>query len=446
VDWIEVNERSSESQLEGLSALNDPVLQEWVRFRCESLARYADDLSAYVKSLNPNVAVLMNIKGLYSFNRYWANAVYHPLYAGHIDIMSFDTGGYEARIDANTGALVSQIRSYKVARRLKASCEESLRDDLWAGIHMAFGYETPVSGYAGAPYISYATTAMGEFYREYLTRYYTDTEEVADVAVLRNWPSMAYSINAAHVPATLMEQVLIQHKVPFDILFDEDLTNLDRYQAIILAGQECVGNAQVEMLLGYVRNGGTLVVAGNTGQYNEWRERRHKNPFLPARTEGNGRIVYIPEIVRADARSARAQAAEQDPEPGATLQRTPRMTPSQWVLPKNHEEIATTIVDGLPKGLSVQTDAPLTTVVELLNRPSTRETMVHFINFERDEKAMPVQVSLKGQFSGGVKSVKAFSPEHEEPVTLEFKESNGRISFTVPTSGVYTMVVVAHQD
>ena len=86
--------------------MNEPVLQEWVRFRCESLANYANQLSEYVKSLNPNVAVHFNIKGLYSFNRYWSNAVYHPLFAGHIDLMSFDTGGYNARIDAGTGALV----------------------------------------------------------------------------------------------------------------------------------------------------------------------------------------------------------------------------------------------------------------------------------------------------------------------------------------------------
>jgi beta-galactosidase GanA len=66
VDWIVPNEWDNATQPDGLSTLNDPVLQEWVRFRCESLARYADDLSDYVKSLNPNVAVLMNIKGVYS--------------------------------------------------------------------------------------------------------------------------------------------------------------------------------------------------------------------------------------------------------------------------------------------------------------------------------------------------------------------------------------------
>ncbi len=55
-----------------LAALNDPVLQEWVRFRCESLANYTNDLYDYVKSLNPDVVVHLNIKGLYSCNRYWS--------------------------------------------------------------------------------------------------------------------------------------------------------------------------------------------------------------------------------------------------------------------------------------------------------------------------------------------------------------------------------------
>ena len=35
-----------------------------------------------VKALDPKVAVLFNIKGVYSFNRYWTNAVYQPLVCG----------------------------------------------------------------------------------------------------------------------------------------------------------------------------------------------------------------------------------------------------------------------------------------------------------------------------------------------------------------------------
>jgi len=447
VEWIKVNEWDSPTQPEGLAKLDDPVLQEWVRFRCESLANYADDLSAYVKSLNPNVAILMNIKGVYSWNRYWANAVYHPLYAGHVDVLAFDTGGYDARLDAKTGALVSQIRSYKMARQLGASCEAPLGDELLAAQHMAFGYETPVAGYAGAPWMSARTAATPilEFYRHYHQRYYTGVTNVADVAVLRNWPSMAYSINAAYVPATLMEQVLIQHKIPFDLLFDEQLTNLDRYGAVILAGQECVADSQVQMLLAYARNGGTLVISDNTGQYNQWREQRHVNPFLPARAEGNGQIVYIPEIQRNDVKSGRDALAADNAEPGAASQRTPVLTPPQWVLPKNHQAMAEAIVQHLPNGVSLTSEAPLTTVAELLNRPETRETLVHFVNFDREHPLSPFAATVKKQFPGRVKSVTCFSPDADDPVTLDFQDSGGRVSFTVPAMRIYSMIVVGQK-
>jgi hypothetical protein len=447
VDWIKVNEWDNATQPDGLSVLNDPVLQEWTRFRCESLAHYADDLSDYVKSLNPNVAVLMNIKGVYSWNRYWANAVYHPLYAGHVDILAFDTGGYDARIDAKTGALVSQIRSYKMARDLGASCDAPLGDELLCAQQMAFGYETPVAGYAGSPWMAArsGTTATIEFYRYYFQRYYTGTTNVADVAVLRNWPSMAYSINATYTPATLMEQVLIQHKIPFDLLFDEELTNLDRYQSVILAGQECVSDAQVKTLLDYVGRGGTLVVTDNSCEYNDWREKRHKNPFLPTRAEGKGRIVYIPKIV-PDVKVEKTSGGNDNPEPGAASQRTPKMSPAQWVLPKNHQEIFDAIADVLPHGLSLKSEAPLTTAAELLTRAESQETIVHFVNFDRQHPLSPFKVTVRKQFAGTVKSVTCFSPDLDTTASIKFEATGDHVRFTVPGMRVYAMIVVAQGE
>ncbi len=448
VDWIRVDEWDNPSQPDSLAVLNDPVLQEWVRFRCESLANYADDLSDYVKSLNPNVSVLMNIKGVYSWNRFWANAVYHPLYAGHVDVLAFDTGGYDARIDAVTGALVSQIRSYKMAREIGASCDAPIGDELLAAQYMAYGYETPVRGYAGAPWMAAraATTPILEFFRHYHDRYYTGTTNVADVAVLRNWPSMAYSINATYVPATLMEQVLIQYKIPFDLLFDEQLKNLDRYGAVILAGQECVSSAQVQSLLDYARHGGTLVISGNTGEFNEWREKRHQNPFLPARSEGKGRIVYIPDIQRGDLKSSKGTATAEDAEPGASSQHTPRMTPPQWVLPKNHDGIYHSIIDAIPRGLSLKTEAPLSTTAELLIRPESHETIVHFVNFDRQHPVAAFSATVRKQFPGTVESVTLFSPDADEPVALKFETSGDSVNFTVPPMRLYSMIVISENQ
>lgn len=445
VNWIRVNEWDNPAQPDSIAELNDPVLQEWVRFRCESLANYANDLSDYVKSLNPNVSVLMNIKGVYSWNRFWANAVYHPLFVGHVDVIAFDTGGYDARLDAKTGALVSQIRSYKVARKIGASCEAPLGDELAAAQYMAYGYETPVRGYAGAPWMSAraATTPILQFFRYYHDRYYTGTTNVADVAVLRNWPSMAYSINATYVPATLMEQVLIQYKIPFDLLFDEQLKNLDRYGAVILAGQECVSSEQVQLLLDYVRRGGTLVISGNTGEFNEWRERRHQNPFLPVRREGNGRIIYIPEIERADLKPEKGAAVAEDAEPGAAGQHTPRMAPPQWVLPKNHEAIYEAIVSGLPRGLSLKTEAPLTTTAELVTRPESHETIVHFVNFDRKHPVSAFSASVRKQFGGTIESITLFSPDADDPMQLKFETSGDLVNFTVPPMRLYSMIVIS---
>jgi hypothetical protein len=444
VEWIQAPEWSNETQPDGLTTLSDPVLQEWVRFRAESLARYSDDLADYAHSLNPKVALEFNIKGLYSFNRYWTNSVYHPLYAGHVDMISFDTGGYEARIDSSTGALVSQIRSYKMGRRLGMSCIESLNDEVRAAVHMAFHYAKPGPAYLGAPNINGAHnvfTPILEFFRFYNDRYYTGTDNVADVAVLRNWPSMAYSINATYTPATLMEQVLIQYKVPFDILFEEQLDRLPRYRAVVLAGQECVSNAQAEALLAYVRNGGTLIVTDNTGQYNDWRERRRVNPLLPARQEGKGRIIYIPHIVPGVKRAARG--TDQDPEPGATLRRGERMSPAQWLLPANHVEIYRAVADGVPGGFSVRTEAPLTTAMEVTTRPATRETLVHFVNFDRQHKLAPFAAAVRKQYDSRVKSVTYLSPDADDPQPIEFHESDGRVSFTVPATRIYGLVVIA---
>ncbi|MGA2230029.1 MAG: beta-galactosidase [Tepidisphaeraceae bacterium] len=429
IDAVQIKPWPSADAPGKLTALDDPILQEWTRFRCQSLANSAADLYGYVKSQNPGVACLLNIKGLYSFNRYWAAGVYHPMFAGAIDIMAFDTGGYDARIDATTGALVSQIRSYKVARGIGTSCEDSFADDIRAAIHMSFGYQKPLAGNIAAPYGSEAFnvfTPLVEFFREYNDRFYTETDNVADVAVLHNWPSMAYSINATAVPVTLMEQVLIQYKLPFDILFDEQMDRLGKYPAVVLAGQECVSDAQAQTLLDYVRKGGTLVVTGNTGQYNDWRKPRDSNPLLPARREGKGQIVFIPEITRAD-----------------TGKKPSRMDPAQWVLPKNHAEIYQAIASNLPGGASINSQAPLTTVMEMLVRAKTKETIVHFINFDKKTAPAPFGVDVKKQFPTPVKTVACYSAQTDEPVSLDFKESAGRVSFTVLATKVYAMVVIA---
>lgn len=460
VDYLMLTEWDVYNRPQDLETVDDPVLQEWVEFRCRSLARHNGDFYDYIKSLNPNVTVGFNLKGLYGSNRMWLNGVYHPFFDKRCDFMPFDVGGMNSRIDERTGALISEIRSYKMARRRNIVCEERLHDDLHCAVHMAFDGQRRFPGYGllGGPSQlggSRVITPLTEFFRHYNDRYFVDVDNVADVAVLRSWPSMAYSLGGTLVPTILMEQVLIQHKVPFDILTDDHLGTIERYGAIILPGQESLSADAVNRLLAYVRGGGTLVFTGDTADYNQWRERRASNPLrslMPAEArakiavhrEGKGRLVYIPEIVPARTRGASDEFAN-NPEieaPGSPGNR--RLLPSEWVLPQNHEEIYRAVSDHLPRGLSIRTEAPLTTVMELLNRSASRQTMVHFVNFERNRKTPDFAVSLKKQFAGKVKSVAYFSPDADDPKPLPFEEAAGAVNFTVPALRLYGMIVVSY--
>ena len=67
---------------------------------------------------------------------------------------------------------------------------------------------------------------------------------------------------------------------------------------------------------------------------------------------------------------------------------------------------------------------------------------MHFINFEARQRVAPFAVTLRKQYSGAVKSVMCYSPEHDDPAKLEFAEAGGSVKFTVPAMGVYAMVVV----
>ena len=182
-----------------------------------------------MKALDPKVAVLFNIKGVYSFNRYWTNAVYQPLYAGQVDLMAFDTGGYDEHIDPTDGRADFADPLVQDGAAAGDGLRGRLQQRCARGGAYGFGYQKPVAGMAAAPMGSGAFnvfTPTMEFFREYNDRYYTGVDNVADVAVLRTWASMAYSVSAAYVPTTLVEQVLIQYKVPWDLLFEEQMDRI----------------------------------------------------------------------------------------------------------------------------------------------------------------------------------------------------------------------------
>ena len=102
------------------------------------------------------------------------------------------------------------------------------------------------------------------------------------------------------------------------------------------------------------------------------------------------------------------------------------------------------MADNLKGGKSIETEAPLTAVIEMLNREKSHETIVHFINFDYGNRLSPFRVELKKQFKGKVKSASLFSPESDQPVELEFREEGSKVVLEIPGMQLYSMLVVSH--
>lgn len=443
-DYVKLNEWSVFNRPEDVTSVDDPILQEWIQFRCESLVNQCREYYQYIKNRKPSISVGFNLKGIYSMNRIWTKAVHHPLFEGICDFFCFDIGGVDPGINPETGALVTEIRSYKTARTLNMTC--SVGDPgIELAEQMAFNNQTYLEGfgYHGTGYNHYTQrlfSPLAEFFREYNDRFYTRTDNVADCAVFRSFPSLAYSVSSAWIPTTLVEQVLIQHKIPFDLIYDQQINQISEYQAVILAGQESLSNNDIEKFKAYIRAGGTLIFTGNTADFNQYRLRRRSNPLLqlmgldkrPATTTfhqfGSGTLVFIPEI-----------------EPGMKIVPSGPwdFPPTQWVLPKNHGEIARTMTNHLPRGLSLDTGAPVTVAAEIVKREITKETIVHFVNYDEANRIGPFPVEVKPQFSGPISSVHLYSSELDEPLVLPHLTEGERIKFDLPEIGMYAMVVVS---
>ena len=60
-----------------MDIIYDPVIQEWIDYRCQEMADAMRQVALYAKSLNPEVAIEVNLEGISGRNRTWEDAIDH---------------------------------------------------------------------------------------------------------------------------------------------------------------------------------------------------------------------------------------------------------------------------------------------------------------------------------------------------------------------------------
>ena len=408
-----VGERFSPEQLSGIGISDpgtvkppmsgppeNPLRRAWLEFSCRSLTASYHDMSRYARSLRRDILVECNPGGV-------GERIRPPVDHGTL-LQGGEAFWDEGRPPGyRQGRLESRIPTYKVARRMDnmAFCyttnplemAESMAFNLDSlGCICWFEYGKVAEKPGSAKPVSSATIPYVRFFRE-RRELLTNAAVVADVAVLRSFPSQVYGDSKLADLTSQVEQALILSRVPFQIIYDHHLEELDRYRALVLAGCVALSDRQVEQILRYVRRGGRLCVIGPAGTHDEWMLPRKAGPF-------------------DEAPSVRRLSAEEK------------------------DSVVDTVRGICPTGLSLSIIGPEGLCAELTEQGGRR--LVHLVNYRSDGPAKNVVVRLAVPAGKRVKGVSLASPSRERDVAVSFEERGSMVEFAAPDFEVYEIAVV----
>jgi Beta-galactosidase trimerisation domain len=416
----------------------DPLYQDFIDFRCETLADTYRELAELARSLNPDVILECNPGGYVgelNMGVDGLNAVDHTLLAPWGGV--FTDEGEPCRLE--NGIMISRFRSQMLGRHFdnmvwhytpdRVAISESMANNLQcSGLSAFFGDGEVIpwlSKHDPKKYDPAVLASIRFFRRE--QRYYQDTEQAADVGVLNTYANTAYGPTRTRQSWQAFTQALYQGKVPFTLVPDRCPGDLNRFRVLVLADLALISDELVNAIRSFVRDGGGLVMTGMATQFDEHSYRREKAGLadLFSETLGDkpltstfekGRAAYLPHVV----------------------------VPAKFVLgtlPENRRELLDAVRWAANGPLQVEVKAPETVTMSLYVQPGGRR-MLHLVNYDEGNPVSNIEITMQQPSEGRQVSVKLLSPESDTPQTLPKQQRGRELRFTVPRLEVYGLLVI----
>ncbi len=410
---------------EKMVAINDPVIQEWVDFRCWTFTTRLAECARFARTLNKEIAIEVNPHGLVGSNRAWEAGI------NHSDLMQYTNVIWTE--DSNNprwenGVAIGKFRHYKLGR--------TTNNFIMTGNHKPQDFAENLAlnrciGSLGRSLPDGVRKTYLDFWLKHKDLY-TGMTGGERVAVLRSYPSMAYNIIETQVSVNMAEQALQQRQIPFDILFDEQLDQLDKYEVLVLASQESLSDATLTKIKSFVKNGGGIVASGPAGRFDQWRRLRkqslieemlrdsdpkekQKNPM--AFQYGKGRVIYLPELL----------APEEEIKLGFE---------SVWMMPENANELESAVYWAAGKTLPLTISAPEWLGVS--HDTQNGRDVIHLFNYHGSR---PVDgITLK--FNGAVKKAWVVSPDQDGKEDIPISREGNLSVFRISNLEVYKILVL----
>ncbi len=454
VDYVNPPLWNNSNPPEKLDIIFDPVFQEWIDYRCQTMADALGQMATLIRDLNPEVVVEINCGGVVGGNSPWMSGSDHSRLLRHTQVFWDEQDTQPGYLP--DGRLITTIRTYKMARTYQnIALTTSSASKVGMGECLAFNQTI---GFAGVDPLAPEIVKYISFYRKNRDLY-VGTKDVASVGVLRSYPSITYHNSCAGLSAILVEQALIQARVPFHLIFDEHLSHLSpaMCKVLILPDSECLSDEQITSIHQYVEAGGGLVATGQAGLYDSWRRLRVK-PGLQELIDNQGvAAAYQEEVatasvvagVRVQKQFGRGRVAylpgiEFD---GPMPPTEPYFSISQmfWKRPKNWKQLIDAVSWASQNDIALQVIGPDFLGANLVEQLEKRRRLVHLVNYNTEQVPSIENIQVKCALPWGkpAGAVRLYSIDTNAYDTLNFQMQGSGVLFTVPKLNAYCMVALS---
>jgi len=448
VDYVNPPLWNSQNRPEQLDIISDPVFQEWIDYRCQTMTDALGQMVTLTHSVNPAVAIEVNCGGIAGDNTPWTRGT-DPFRLFKLTQVFWDEADQPPAYLPD-GSLITAIRTYKNARAYQNVALLNTVSETAIAECLAFNQTI---GFAGVDPLSPEMLKYIAFYRKQ-RELFVGTSDVASVAVLRSYPSITYHNSGAGLCAILAEQALIQARLPFTLLSDEHLMQLTpaTCKVLLFPDSECLSDEQIAAIRKYVEAGGGLVVTGRSGLYDAWRRQR-VTPGLeglvdwqvPAGSEtavrnpsasllrkefGRGRVAYIPKI--------EFNGTLPPSEPYFVL------VPKFWKRPANWQELVDAVDWAASNDIALRVPGPDFLGANLVEQPEKRRRLVHLVNYNFGQVPLIENIEVKCSVPEGnpARSVRLYSPGLDGSDTLTFRMQGSEAVFTVARLNAYCLAAI----
>ena len=289
--------------------MTDPVYQEYIRFRCEDWAEWHRFISQVMNDANP-AAVLSTNCGVFS----WQNTVaqmglYLPLIAPEKTFIFIEDGHNPGL--RNEGVISHRVRDYKIASSLGLRC-----------IAFSHQYDVPYLKRTVCESMVFNGGVMGHIntdddvnarlisgqeekkmcsslvnWRRKNADLFEGRKPAADVAILRNFESLAFDCFTPLQQTMLAEETLLHKHIPFEIIFNEQIDSLKDMgiKTLIIASQSCLSDEIAEKIVSFHASGGNLLIIGQSGSRTEHAVLRQENVLM--KLLGLENVNNVPSVV-----------------------------------------------------------------------------------------------------------------------------------------------------